>query len=76
MQCIICHSEDIVSKVVQAEIKIDDDIMRVPVQVLLCLSCGERYYSRKVVRYLEEIERKLQTGEIPLKQAGRVMEYA
>lgn len=76
MQCIICHSEDIVSKVVQAEIKIDDDIMRVPVQVLLCLSCCERYYSRKVVRYLEEIERKLQTGEIPLKQAGRVMEYA
>ncbi len=74
MQCIICHGDDIRLEKVREEIVQGDDIVRIPIEVLVCHNCGERYYDRRTVRYLEEVEKKLKAGDIPLKQAGRVME--
>ena len=73
MQCIICHSEDITRRVVQEEIPLGDDLVRVPVEVLVCSACGERYYDRRTVRYLEEVERKLKAGELNLRSSGRLL---
>ena len=33
----------------------------------------ERYYDRRTVRYLEEMEHKLQSGQIHLQQVGKVL---
>ena len=73
MQCIICHSDEIQKRKLQEDFQLGDDIVRIPVEVLICRNCGERYYDRRTVRYLEDIERKVKAGKIPLKQAGRVL---
>ena len=34
----------------------------------------ERYYDRRTVRYLEEMERKLQSSTVHLQEVGKVLE--
>ncbi len=73
MQCVICHSDEIEKKQVQEEFHLNDDIVRIPVEALVCRNCGERFYDRRTVRYLEDLEKRLQANEIPLRQTGKVM---
>ncbi len=73
MQCIICHGEDIFTETVQEEIRLGEDIARVSVTAMVCRSCGERYFDRQTVRYLEDVERKLKAGEIQVRQTGKVL---
>ena len=58
MKCIICHGEKIEKKSVKEECVVDNDIVYVPLEVLECSTCGERYYDRKTKRYLEDIQKK------------------
>ena len=66
MQCIICHGEAIASTPVQEELKIENDIVYVPIHILQCRTCGERYYDRRTMRFLEDVTQKLRNGEVPL----------
>jgi YgiT-type zinc finger domain-containing protein len=72
MKCIICHGEKIEKRPVREERNIGNDIIYIPVEVLECLTCGERYYDRKTMRYLEDIEKKLQEGKADVKDIGKV----
>ena len=79
MRCLICHGEDIQTKDIQTkqvreEIKVGNNIIYVPIQTLVCHICGERYYDRRTVRYLEEMEHKLQSSKIHLQEVGKVLE--
>ena len=60
---------------VRVELHIDNDIVCVPVRLLVCQSCGERYYDRRTLRYLEEIEDKLRKDKGALAEVGRVFVY-
>lgn len=73
MNCIICHSPEINKKQVNEEIHSNSDIIYVPVDVLVCANCGERYYDRKTMQYLERMRNKLQQQQIQLKEIGKVM---
>jgi YgiT-type zinc finger domain-containing protein len=42
--------------VVQERIPVGNDIVLVPVEVLVCQSCGERFYDRATMHRLEELE--------------------
>ena len=57
MKCIVCYSEDLVPRDATEEIPRGNDIVRVPVRVLTCGQCGERYYDRETMHRLEEIRR-------------------
>ena len=70
----ICHSDNIEIRKVKEEISIGNDIIFVPVDVNLCLSCGERYYDKKTMQYLETTEKKLQSSELDLNPVGKVLE--
>lgn len=48
-------------KSVKEEIRSDKDILLIPIEVLVCLSCGERYYDRKAM--------KKRRNEIKIKKA-------
>ena len=74
MKCIICHGEDIQVNEVKEEIKIGDDIVYIPIRTPVCRFCGERYYDRRTVRYPEEVEQKLKSGETNLQEVGKVLE--
>lgn len=65
MKCVICKSDDIELKKVDEEIKFENDIILVPIEVLVCNNCGERYYERQTVQNLESLKEKITKKEIP-----------
>ena len=76
MKCVICHSADIEEKTVNEIFWVEQDVVLVPCQVLVCNNCGERYYNRQVMRRLEEIEEHLQARTLALESVGQVMRVA
>ncbi|HID10197.1 MAG TPA: YgiT-type zinc finger protein [Candidatus Latescibacteria bacterium] len=73
MRCVICASQDIVKKSVEEELRLGNDVVLLPIEVLVCLNCGERYYDRRTMRLLEEIEDKIRAEEMDLRTVGRVL---
>ncbi len=76
MKCIICKGDNICKSVVKEELKIGDDIIFIPIEIPVCLSCGERYYDRRTIQYLENEEIKLKEKKVNLHEIGKVLEYA
>ncbi|MBI3797082.1 MAG: YgiT-type zinc finger protein [Deltaproteobacteria bacterium] len=75
MKCIVCHGEDIQVTEVKEEIKVDNDIVYVSIQTPVCRVCGERYYDRRTIQFLEEVEEKLKQGRSGLQEVGKVLVY-
>jgi YgiT-type zinc finger domain-containing protein len=73
MKCVVCNSSDIEMKKVEEEIRCEKDIVLVPMEVLVCLNCGERYYDRKAMRNLEDIRFRLKKQAIEVENVGRVL---
>ena len=75
MRCIICHGETIGPATVNEELSHEADIVRVPVEVLVCQTCGERYYDRQTMRFLEKVQKELTEGRAGLTPVGQVLRY-
>ena len=73
MKCVVCKSSDIELKTVDEQIKTERDIILVPMNILVCSNCGERYYDRKSIRKIEEIRIKLKNKELEVEEVGKVM---
>ena len=73
MKCVICHGDEIISSEIKEELVSGTDIVQVPIRVLVCQQCGERYYDRRTMRLLDELEGRLKRNELPLKEVGRVL---
>lgn len=58
---------------VKEEFTVGNDIVYVPVKIPVCKNCGERYYDRRTVQYLEEVEEKLSKKRRGLKEIGKVL---
>ena len=46
MKCVVCKGSDIEPKTVDEQIRTESDIILVPMNILVCSNCGERYYDR------------------------------
>ena len=75
MKCVICHGEEIKVMDVIEEYAIGNDIVCIPVKVPVCITCSERYYDRKTMRFLEEVVRRLNKTQAGLKEVGKVLMY-
>lgn len=73
MKCVICNSPDIKMKLVEEEIKSGKDIVLLPMEILVCLNCGERYYDRKALWKIEEVREKLKSQDIEVEEVGKVL---
>jgi len=73
MKCIICHSTDITMRRVNEQLSRGEDLILVPLEVLVCNNCGERYYDRRAMKRLEEIEDAVNAGHVPLERVGEVL---
>lgn len=76
MKCVVCKSEDISKKKVDEELKRGTDIVYVPVDVLVCHSCGERYYDRKTMQFLENIGEQIKDEKVKLSPVGKVLKVS
>jgi len=73
MKCIICHSTDISLRRVNEQLSRGEDMILIPVKVLVCNNCGERYYDRRTMQRLEEIEDAVNAGRVSLERVGEVL---
>ena len=73
MKCVVCNSSNIEMKSVEEEIRSDKDILLIPLDVLVCLSCGERYYDRKTMKKIEEMRSKLRRHDLKVEEVGKVL---
>jgi YgiT-type zinc finger domain-containing protein len=73
MKCIVCKGSDIQLKMVEEEIRADKDIVLIPMEVLVCQNCGERYYDRKTISKLEEIRNRLKVHDLEVEEVGKVL---
>lgn len=73
MKCIVCHSTDISLRRVNEQLSRGEDMILVPVEVLVCNNCGERYYDRRTMQRLEEIEDAVNAGRLSLERVGEVL---
>ena len=72
MKCVVCKSSDIQMKTVEEEIEIGSDIILIPIDVLVCLNCGERYYDRKTLKKIEELKSKATSRDLEIEEVGKV----
>ena len=75
MKCVICYGEEIVVQEVKEDFIMGNNVIYVPVKVPVCKNCGERYYDRRTIKYLEEVEDKLHHDQAKLKEVGKVLLY-
>ncbi|MGR3173259.1 MAG: YgiT-type zinc finger protein [Candidatus Scalindua sp.] len=73
MKCVICKSSDIQMKTIEEEIKSGKDIVLISLEVLVCQSCGERYYDRKTMRKIEVVRSRLRKHDLKVEEVGRVL---
>jgi YgiT-type zinc finger domain-containing protein len=73
MICIICHGDDIRPEDTKEQLQLGSDVVQVPVKLLVCQTCGERYYDRRTVRFLEQTERRLKAGAATVREVGKVL---
>lgn len=76
MKCVICHSDSIEKNTVYEEIINNNDIITIPIETQVCKNCGERYYDRTTVKYLENIKQKVKNNELKYKEIGKVLSIA
>ena len=72
MKCVICNSPHIEVKPVEEEIRWGTNILLVPMDVLLCLNCGERYYDKKAMKKIEETRSRLRNHALEMEEVGKV----
>lgn len=73
MKCVICKGSDIQMKTIEEEIKSGKDIVLISLEVLVCQSCGERYYDRKTMRKIEVVRSRLRKHDLKVEEIGRVL---
>jgi YgiT-type zinc finger domain-containing protein len=60
-------------KNVEEDIKFGKDIILVPIEVLVCNNCGERYYDSRTMRKLENIRLKLGNKDLAVEDVGKIL---
>jgi len=73
MICIVCHGDDIRLQDTKEDFRVGDDVVFVPVRLSVCQTCGERYYDRRTVQFLEQTESKLRQGVADVREVGKVL---
>jgi len=73
MKCVICKGSNIEVKTVDEQIRAGSDIVLVPMNILVCSNCGERYYDRKAVKKIEKIRSGLKNQDLEIEEVGKVM---
>ena len=73
MKCVICKGSDIELKTVDEQIRTGKDIILIPMNILVCSNCGERYYDRKAMKKIEDIRAKAKHQDLEFEEVGKVM---
>jgi hypothetical protein len=60
-------------KNVEEEIKLGKNIILVPIEILVCNNCSERYYDSRTMKKLENIRLKLGNNDLTVYNVGKIL---
>ncbi len=75
MECLLCRVQKVEIKTLDMQIEVGRDIVLVPMNIMVCSNCGERYYNTENMMKIEEIKSKLKNRELDVIEVGKVMRY-
>ena len=76
MRCVLCNGNNIEMRSVEEEVHINNNVVLIPIETLVCLSCGERYYDRRTMKFLEKVTAQIKSENVVLEPVGQVMRTA
>lgn len=76
MRCVICNNNNIEMRSVEEEVHINNDLVLIPIETLVCLSCGERYYDRRTMKFLEKVTEQIKSENAVLEPVGQLLRAA
>ena len=76
MRCVICNGNNIEMRSVEEDVRINNNVVLIPIETLVCLSCGERYYDRRTMKLLERVTAQIKSENAVLEPIGQVLRAA
>ncbi len=76
MRCVICNGNNIEMRGVEEEVRLNNNVVLIPIETLVCSSCGERYYDRRTMKFLEEVTAQIRSENAVLEPVGQVLRAA
>ncbi len=87
MRCVICNGNNIEMRSVEEDVRINNNVVLIPIETLVCLSCGERYYEkplrpsaslrdRRTMKLLERVTAQIKSENAVLEPIGQVLRAA
>jgi YgiT-type zinc finger domain-containing protein len=76
MRCVICNGNNIELRSVEEEVHTNNNVVLIPIETLVCLSCGERYYDRRTMKFLERVTTQIKSESAVLEPVGQVLRAA
>ena len=76
MRCVICNGNNIEMRGSEEEVRINNNVVLIPIETLVCLSCGERYYDRRTMKFLEKVTAQINSENAVLEPVGQVLRAA
>ena len=73
MKCLVCNGSNIQPKRVDEQIKSREDIVLVQMDILVCETCGERYFNKKNMKKIETVREQLRDHKLDVREVGKVM---
>ena len=73
MRCVVCNGSNIKSKRVDEQIRTGEDIVLLQMDILVCETCGERYFDKKNIRKIEKVREQARDHKLKVKEVGKVM---
>ncbi|MFO8071803.1 MAG: YgiT-type zinc finger protein [Polyangia bacterium] len=73
MKCVVCRGSNVETRLVEEEIRSGNDILLLPLEVTVCETCGERYYTRSAMKKIEDAREDARRNELKVSEVGRVL---
>ena len=73
MKCVVCNGSNIQAERVDEQIRAGEDIVLLQMDILVCETCGERYFDKKNMKKIEKVREQLRDHKLKVKEVGKVM---
>jgi len=73
MKCLVCNGSNIQAERVDEQIRAGENIVLLQMDILVCETCGERYFDKKNMKKIEKVREQLRDHKLKVKEVGKVM---
>ena len=76
MKCVMCRTGELERVHVEEKTRVGNDVLLTPIEALVRDGCGERYYDRATMKYLERVVEEAVERRDTFRPVGQVFAVA